>query len=237
LSWPAYQYFPHPAGFLLAFALILAGLMLVLRLVLVDYAFVRLGLSRRAAILLLWASLLGSSINIPVARLPAHLVEQPATVNWFGMTYVVPRPVERGGTVVAINAGGALIPLALSVYLAARFGLSLAMLVALVVVTIVVHLVARPVAGVGITTPPLLAAVLSAGLAILLNRQTAPRAAFVAGTMGTLIGADLLNLGKLNTMGAPIVSIGGAGTFDGVFVTGVAAVLLAGLARSRGTQP
>jgi uncharacterized membrane protein len=48
-----------------------------------------------------------------------------------------------------------------------------------------------------------------------------------------LIGADLLNLRKLQGLGAPIVSIGGAGTFDGIFVTGLMAVLLAGLTGRR----
>jgi len=39
--------------------------------------------------------------------------------------------------------------------------------------------------------------------------------AFISGVLGTLIGADLLNLGKLRELGAPVASIGGAGTFDG----------------------
>jgi hypothetical protein len=46
-----------------------------------------------------------------------------------------------------------------------------------------------------------------------------------------LIGADLLKLGRSQGLGAPIVSISGAGTFDGIFTTGVAAVLLAGFRR------
>jgi uncharacterized membrane protein len=51
--------------------------------------------------------------------------------------------------------------------------------------------------------------------------------AYVAGTIGTLVGADLLNLRRVQDLGAPVVSIGGAGTFDGIFVTGILAVLLA----------
>ena len=51
--------------------------------------------------------------------------------------------------------------------------------------------------------------------------------AAVAYILGTLIGADLLNLGKVQGLGAPLASIGGAGTFDGVFLTGIIAVLLA----------
>ena len=38
----------------------------------------------------------------------------------------------------------------------------------------------------------------------------------------------------MQNLGAPVVSIGGAGTFDGVFVIGIVAVVLAGLPRSFG---
>ena len=50
--------------------------------------------------------------------------------------------------------------------------------------------------------------------------------AYVGGTLGTLLGADILNLGKIRNLGAPVASIGGAGTFDGVFLSGLIAVLL-----------
>jgi hypothetical protein len=36
-------------------------------------------------------------------------------------------------------------------------------------------------------------------------------------------------LGKIHGLGAPVASIGGAGTFDGVFLVGIVAVLLASL--------
>ena len=52
--------------------------------------------------------------------------------------------------------------------------------------------------------------------------------AYVGGVLGTLIGADLTNLHLVANLGAPVASIGGAGTFDGVFLTGIVAVLLAG---------
>jgi uncharacterized membrane protein len=51
--------------------------------------------------------------------------------------------------------------------------------------------------------------------------------AYISGSLGTLIGADLLNLNNIQGLGAPVASIGGAGTFDGIFVTGILAVLLA----------
>jgi uncharacterized membrane protein len=51
--------------------------------------------------------------------------------------------------------------------------------------------------------------------------------AYVSGVLGTLIGADLMNLNRVADLGAPVTSIGGAGTFDGVFLTGILAVLVA----------
>jgi hypothetical protein len=39
----------------------------------------------------------------------------------------------------------------------------------------------------------------------------------------------LLNLGKVQGLGAPVASIGGAGTFDGIFLTGILGVLLASI--------
>jgi uncharacterized membrane protein len=50
--------------------------------------------------------------------------------------------------------------------------------------------------------------------------------AYVGGTIGALVGADLLNLKKIPELGAPIVSIGGAGSFDGIFLTGLFSVVL-----------
>jgi uncharacterized membrane protein len=68
---------------------------------------------------------------------------------------------------------------------------------------------------------------LAAATALLISRRNAPPLAYIAGSLGTLIGADLMNLGSIQGLGAPVVSIGGAGTFDGVFLTGIIAVLLA----------
>lgn len=49
----------------------------------------------------------------------------------------------------------------------------------------------------------------------------------IASVWGTLIGADLLNLHRLRKLGAHALSIRGAGMFDGIFLVGVVAALLA----------
>lgn len=74
-----------------------------------------------------------------------------------------------------------------------------------------------------IFVPPLIAAL----AALLLSRPSAPALAYIAGSLGTLIGGDLMNLDKIQGLGAPVASIGGAGTFDRIFVTRILAVLLA----------
>jgi uncharacterized membrane protein len=223
------HFYPYPPLYILALLLILGGLIALMRLGLIGYVYERLGLGRRAAVLLLFAALLGSGINIPLYRLPAQHMVQPSIVEVFGMQYIVPQVVERGSTVVAINVGGAVIPVLLCFYLIAQTGLRPRMLVTLGVAMLATHLLAQPVPGVGIALPPLLPSLATAAAAILVDRRDAPRTAFIAGTLGTLIGADLLNLGRIQDLGAPVASIGGAGTFDGVFMIGILAVLLAGL--------
>lgn len=141
--------------------------------------------------------------------------------------------------VIAINLGGAIIPILMSLYIlfysvpALEQNLILVYLkslVAFIVVTLVVHRFGKPIKGLGIAVPsfipPLTAALTSAAL-FYLGAETNPfLIAYVAGTLGTLVGAALLNLNKIPKLGASMVSIGGAGVFDGVYMTGVMAILL-----------
>ena len=46
--------------------------------------------------------------------------------------------------------------------------------------------------------------------------------------MGVLIGADLLNLHRIRRFQG-MISIGGAGLFDGIFLVGIVAVFLTAL--------
>ncbi len=193
----------------------------------IQYAYEKIGINRRYLFALLVLSLLGSYVNIPVAQLPAEQVLSHGEIPFFGMRYVIPRVDEWPRTVIAINLGGAIIPTLLSVYLLLKNGIDGRSALAVLLVTAVVYWMARPVPGVGIAVPIFVPPLVAAAAALLLAQQSAPALAYVAGTMGTLVGADLLNLGRLQDLGAPIVSIGGAGTFDGIFLTGIIAVLLA----------
>ena len=148
-------------------------------------------------------------------------------VRVFGQRYVVPRWRQPRQTVLAVNVGGALVPTFLSLYLLTRALAPLRVVVATAAVTFLTYRWARPVAGIGIVVPMLRPPLSAALAALLLVPQQAPLAAYVAGTMGTLIGGDLLHIRQVTTLATPVASIGGAGTFDGVFLTGILAVLLA----------
>ncbi len=231
LSHSNYLPLDLPSFSILAAALLVLIVMLAVRVL--RFAYLSLGISAPAATLLLVASLLGSYFNIPVAQLPQEHVMATREFDYFGMRYLMPVEVEWPGTIVAVNVGGAVIPVLLSLYLLATRRLWGRGLVAVAVMTVICHLLARPVPGLGITIPVFVPPVAAAITALVISRQNAAALAYVGGSIGTLIGADLLNLAKVQGLGAPVVSIGGAGTFDGIFVSGILAVLIAGLVGRR----
>jgi uncharacterized membrane protein len=224
------QYLPIALPFFSLLVLIFLFLLILLQLGLLRYAYLRLGVSPGTAVLLLLGSLIGSYINIPVAQLPEQQIVSGTEVDVFGMRYVVPSLVDWPGTIIAVNVGGAVIPTLLSLYLLAKNNLWLRGLVAIVGVAAVCYALATPVKGVGIAVPILVPPLASVVIALLLSRQYTAPLAYVGGSLGTLIGADLLNLDKIQGLGAPVASIGGAGTFDGIFLSGILAVLFASVA-------
>jgi uncharacterized membrane protein len=221
------HFFPLAQPFLLALVLLFAVLIALIEVGILGYAYEKMGVDRRYVFGVLMLTLLGSYVNLPVAELPAERVVSGQEVTYFGMRYVIPLVEEWPRTVIAVNVGGAVIPTLLSLYLLVKKGLYVRALVGVAVVTGIVHWLAQPIAGMGIAVPMFIPPVVAAVVALILSRQSAPSLAYISGSLGTLIGADLLNLGNVQGLGAPIVSIGGAGTFDGIFLTGILAVLLA----------
>jgi uncharacterized membrane protein len=229
-------YLPVILLFIVFYFIVLGGLFFLLKVGLISLAFHRLGLSPDAVFLLLLFSLLGSGINIPIKKIYSESLLEEQIVDFFGWKFQIPSARSTKSTVLAINLGGAIIPAAVSLYLILRWGTFLFyFLLATFLVTLLVNRVARPIKGLGIATPalfpPVVAALVSLtlGLVIPSGFVAVPVIAYVSGTLGTLIGADLMNLKKIAGLGAPVASIGGAGTFDGVFLTGILAVILTSL--------
>jgi uncharacterized membrane protein len=220
----------------LFFAVLLVILLVALALVFigaVSVAFKNVGFTPFTILLLLVGTFMGSAINIPVLKLKTTVpMIKEEFVSWLGVTYRIPQ-VEYGTavTVVAVNVGGALIPVAVSIYLLLRSTPQIALLSigGVIAVALVTHAIAKPVKGVGIVTPAFIPPIAAAICAFILSPAQPQVIAYTAGVLGTLIGADLSNLQNIKKMGAPVASIGGAGTFDGVFLAGIFAVLLAGL--------
>ncbi|MGI9950940.1 DUF1614 domain-containing protein [Moorellaceae bacterium AZ2] len=186
------------------------------------FSFAKLGLSPLGALFLLLASLAGSLVNIPVYRQRVYS-HSPLWHPFFFFFYY---PPQLNYQVVCLNVGGAVIPVLFSLYLLstrAPFGPTC---LATLIVTAVTKAMARVVPGVGIALPTFIPPVVAALAAILIAPYNAPPVAYVAGALGTLLGADLLNLGVIRRLHAQVVSIGGAGVFDGIFLVALAAALL-----------
>lgn len=147
--------------------------------------------------------------------------------------------VGKMRTLLTINVGGGVVPILISLYLLLYsipsnspdlLATYIKALVILIVVTISTYNSSVIVKGMGIATPAFGPPSMTAFITFLINwisPVTCPtQIAYVGGTLGALIGADILNLPKLGQLQAPSVSIGGAGTFDGVYLTGLVSVLL-----------
>jgi uncharacterized membrane protein len=221
------HYFPVAAPALLGLTLLFAVVAGFVGARLLSFASASMGLAPGAMMAVLLASLLGSYINIPIAYLPEHHMTSRAVVNYYGVPYVVP-VMRSTATVLAINVGGAVIPIAMSLYLMVRNQLYTLSLWGIAVVALACHLLATPVPGIGIAEPIFVPCMVTTVMALILSRRHAGSLAYICGSLGTLIGADLMNLGKIRGLGAPVASIGGAGTFDGIFVIGLLSVVYAG---------
>lgn len=226
LTWPSFSFL----------AALFAALVFLIEIGALRYAYVRLGVSSRAALLLLLASLVSSYVNLPVAQLPGSRVLSGQEVSYYGMRYIVPVVVAWPGTVIAVNVGGAVIPGLLSIYLLVKNAMWVRAGLATAAIAALCHFLAHPIAGLGIAIPVFVPPLSAAVVALLLSPRRAAALAYISGSLGVLIGADLLNLDKIQGLDAPVASIGGAGTFDGIFLTGVLAVLIASFVGPRDNQ-
>ncbi len=190
----------------------------------ITIGFEKLGISPEITIFLLLAILIGSAINIPLGRKKVFIKEKRI---FFGL-FKVRQPEVQG---IAINLGGAVIPILLSFYflfLSWQAGFNLkSVLIATILMIILAKTLAKVIPGRGISLPAFIPPIFSAIFALMLSPNFAAPVAFIAGTLGVLIGADLLNLKKVQKYGG-FVSIGGAGVFDGIFLVGIISALLAG---------
>lgn len=219
---------PYSIPALLIFFILLTSLAVLIQVGALTVAFYKLGLSPVSGYLLFLAALFGSTINIPLFEIDA-LPPAANRFSWPGSQRLQSAMLPfRGKTIIAVNLGGCVIPVMLSLYLVITQAPNpLTLAIAIAIVTSVSYGFSRPIPRVGIGMPILIAPVTAALTAGFLDPEHRGVVAYICGVLGVLIGADLLRLPDIRKIGTPIASIGGAGTFDGIFLTGIVAVLLA----------
>lgn len=227
------HYYPLTLPFLLAWLGVLTALSFLVVLRVLQFAYAQLGIAPRYFFTWLFASLAGSYVNLPIMRFSPEQMTRLQEIPFYGVPYVIPTVETWPGTILAVNVGGAIIPVLVSLILIVKNGLYRMAAWGIAIVSLACYVLAEPVQGLGIAIPVFYPPVIAAIVALLLSRQYAAPLAYACGSLGTLIGADLMNLGNIRGLGAPVMSIGGAGTFDGIFVTGLIAVLLAGIVSRR----
>ncbi len=219
-------YLPVSLLLFLLFLLLLPFIWIGVALDVVEVAVAKLGFSPTVALLLFIAVLIGSTINIPLYQVESITPIVPDFQElWLRQFWGIPLQKIRQKTIVALNVGGGLIPLILAIYELIRSD-TVAIFWVTLIVTIVTYFSAHIVPGIGIHMNALVAPLTAAISAILIAEPLASSVAFAGGILGTLIGADLLHLKEIERMSAGILSIGGAGVFDGIALCGLIALLL-----------
>ena len=217
-------FFPLTVLIFILFILFLPLLFILVYFNILTLGFEKLGISPQATIFILFLILFGSLINIPLAKKKLVYIEKP---YFFGL-FRIPKIETQG---IFINLGGAIIPILLSFYflfLGWKSGFEIGpILIATVLMIIISKFLAKTIPGRGVALPAFVPPIFSALFSLILAPKFAAPSAFISGVFGTLIGADLLNLGKARKYGG-FISIGGAGVFDGIFLVGIVSALLAG---------
>jgi len=167
-------------------------------------AFEVLGLSNSGALVLVMACLAGSVIDVPIHRM------------------------RRTGTLLAVNLGGCVIPLLMCGWVVSHARLGAGQVIAATgLVALASWRFSRVEPGIGVTMRGFVAPLAALTAAAIVDRDALAPLAYVSGIVGVLVGADLLRLRQAAEGGALALSLGGAGTRDGIFLAGVVAVLLA----------
>lgn len=219
-------------GFSIFFILLIIFLLPLLFMDVMFVALDKLQITPTLAPVMVFLMFVGSLINIPVLResVPYPLPRHPLNI-WGLERYWPDLQQQLSERVIAINVGGFVLPILLVTYeilliLRHRPDLLLVLGTAVLVNVLLCYQLARPIPQIGITLPAFIPGIVAAISALAMAPDMAPPIAFCAGVLGPVIGADLMNLKQIRRTQVGMASIGGAGTFDGIVISGLLAVLL-----------
>jgi uncharacterized membrane protein len=217
-----------PVITLFIFFLVTVFFVAMIQIHIFEIAFAKLGLTPETTMLLLIGTLLGSGINLPIFEMRTRQTGHNVMTPDQKLVWELFQPAREGKVVIAVNLGGCIIPVGLCLYfISQQWVAPLTLLLALAATIALSYKFSRVMPGLGVGMPVFIAPLASAAIALLLDPEHAAHLAYISGVLGVLIGADVLRLKDIGELGAPVASIGGAGTFDGIFITGIIAALLA----------
>ncbi|MEO0072749.1 MAG: DUF1614 domain-containing protein [candidate division WOR-3 bacterium] len=219
-------FLPFSLVIFLIFILLLPVIFVLFSTNVIGFAFSKLGIPPQIGMLFYLVSLASSVINIPIYKKHVDELFSFEIPGLHRFLFNI-RPEFLNQQVLAVNVGGCILPLLLALFLFFRTPIRPVIICTLIMI-ILCKILARPTPGIGIAIPAFIPPIVAAILAVLLaGRANAPAVAYISGVLGVLIGADLLNLGIIKKFGYGVMSIGGAGVFDGIFLVGIIAVLIA----------
>jgi uncharacterized membrane protein len=219
-------YLPVSQLLFLLLLLLLPFIGLSLTFDVVRVAAAKLGFPPNVGLILLVLIVLGGAINIPLYRVKSDADPLEDVLEIYRRQFWgIPFHKVQQTTIVAVNLGGGAIPVLLAIY-QFRHADAIPITLATAIVTTVSYFAAQVVPGIGVQMNPLLAPLTASVCATLFARSHIPAVAFASGVLGTLIGADLLHLKHIQRISTGVLSIGGAGVFDGIALCGLFALLL-----------
>lgn len=220
-----------PAGLITTICLLL--LLILWPFILMDFMLIglyKLGIPPLIGLGIIFCILLGSLINIPLKRIKT-ISKVPTDLRpLFGFNSWFPRQIlQEKQLIIAVNVGGCVVPSVLALYQLARLfsaEMILMPVIAVIINVIICYRLSEIKVGVGILLPAYVPGVVAALCGLILTPENPPAVAFCAGILGPLIGADFLRLKQIIALSSGTASIGGAGTFDGIVISGFVALLL-----------
>jgi uncharacterized membrane protein len=202
-------------------------------LILMDFMIIalsKLEISSDIGIAIAFCIILGSLINIPLKRVKTVSKIPIDLRQLYGLNrFFTRRILQKNEMTIAVNFGGCVVPLALALHqLTHLFTAEIILMPILVIIinVIICYRLSEVKAGVGILLPAFVPGIIAALCALILSPENPSSVAFCAGILGPLIGADILRLKHIIALGSGSASIGGAGIFDGIVISGFVALLL-----------
>jgi len=111
------HYYPLTLPFLLILLVGLVALTCLAVLRVLQFAYSQLGIAPKYFFTWLFLSLAGSYVNLPIMRFSPEEMTRLVEIPFYGVPYVIPTVETWPGTILAVNVGGAIIPVLLSLVL------------------------------------------------------------------------------------------------------------------------